>query len=56
MRPQYSRLRKCLGSPKEFPKAQIDEATDGYEAGFKTRDLKPDVVIRKRRTKTISQK
>ncbi|MCG3204857.1 MAG: Chemotaxis response regulator protein-glutamate methylesterase [Elusimicrobia bacterium] len=28
-----------------FPKVEIDEATDGYEAGFKTRDLRPDLVI-----------
>lgn len=30
---------------KAYPKVEIDEATDGYEAGFKTRDLRPDVVI-----------
>jgi len=29
----------------EFPKLEIHEAIDGYEAGFKTGVLKPDIVI-----------
>jgi excisionase family DNA binding protein len=28
-----------------YPKVEIYEATDGYEAGFKTRDLRPSLVI-----------
>lgn len=38
------RLMKRL-IEKEWPEVKIDEASDGYEAGFKTRDLKPDLVI-----------
>ncbi len=30
---------------RTFPKVEIDEAKDGYEAGFKTRDFRPDLVI-----------
>lgn len=30
---------------KGFPGAEIHEAIDGYEAGFKTRDLQPSLVI-----------
>lgn len=30
---------------KTYPKALIYEAVDGYEAGFKTRDIKPSLVI-----------
>jgi excisionase family DNA binding protein len=30
---------------KAYPKVEIDEATDGYEAGFKTRDFRPSLVI-----------
>lgn len=30
---------------KSFPRVEIEEASDGYEAGFKTRDFKPDLVI-----------
>lgn len=30
---------------KKWPKIEIDEASDGYEAGFKTRDLRPNLVI-----------
>jgi len=30
---------------KKFPRAEIHEAIDGYEAGFKTRALQPSLVI-----------
>ncbi|MFN0118742.1 MAG: response regulator [Elusimicrobiota bacterium] len=43
-KPSIRRLIRRLIQSK-FPKALIIEAVDGYEAGFKTRDEKPQLVI-----------
>lgn len=40
-------MRRLIGRliKSKFPGAEIHEAIEGYEAGFKTRELKPNILV-----------